>query len=116
MKVIDRPKPVSERKGPQKPAARRHLIEFFPAGDCHRYGGRAEIRFNDGSLLRLGNDAVVTLQTVYGDADGEFTQIKLVSGLISLRPKLERSVYQIICNFIQFSTYLSGSEYGLWES
>jgi hypothetical protein len=58
-------------------------------------GGRAEIRFDDGSLLRLGNGAVVTLQTVYGDTEGEFTQIKMVSGVLTLRPKQERAVFQV---------------------
>ena len=58
-------------------------------------GGRAEIQFDDGSLLRLGNDAVVTLQTLYSDAEGEFTEIKLTDGLAALRLKHERSVFQI---------------------
>src|SRR5262245_11651384 len=35
-------------------------------------GGRAEIQFDDGSLIRLGNGAVATLQTLYSDSDGEF--------------------------------------------
>ena len=58
-------------------------------------GGRAEIQFDDGSVLRLGNGALVTLQTFYSDADGEFTEIKALEGLVSLRLKHERSVYQI---------------------
>jgi len=58
-------------------------------------GGRAEIRFDDGSLLRIGNGAVVTLQTLFGDAQGEFTQIKMAAGVATLRPKQERSVYQV---------------------
>jgi len=58
-------------------------------------GGRAEIRFNDGSLLRLGNNAVITLQTVFSDAQGEFTQIKMVSGLATMRLRREHSLYQV---------------------
>ena len=58
-------------------------------------GGRAEIQFDDGSLLRLGNGAVVTLQTLYSDSDGEFTEIKMTDGLASLRLRTDRSVYQV---------------------
>ena len=58
-------------------------------------GGRAEVRFDDGSLLRLGNDAVVTLQTFSSDDKGEYTRIKLLSGVATLVPKVEYSVYQV---------------------
>ncbi len=58
-------------------------------------GGRAEIRFDDGSLLRLGNGAVATLKTLYNDAQGEFTEIKLTSGLATLRPRAAHSIYQV---------------------
>ena len=58
-------------------------------------GGRVEIRFDDGSLLRLGNDAVATLQTFSSNDQGEFTRIKLLSGLATLVPKVEYSTYQI---------------------
>lgn len=58
-------------------------------------GGRAEIQFDDGSLLRLGNGAVVTLQTLYSDADGEFTELKMTEGLASLRLRHDRGVYQV---------------------
>jgi hypothetical protein len=58
-------------------------------------GGRAEIQFDDGSVLRLGNGAIATLQTLYSDADGEFTEIKLNAGLASLRLRNSISVYQI---------------------
>ncbi len=58
-------------------------------------GGRAEVRFDDGSLLRLGNGAVVTLQSVYSDSQGKFTQIKMLSGLITLRLRQENSIYQV---------------------
>ena len=58
-------------------------------------GGRAEIQFDDGSLLRLGTGAVVTLQTLYSDNDGEFTEIKMTGGLAALRLRTDRSVYQM---------------------
>lgn len=58
-------------------------------------GGRAEIQFDDGSVLRLGSGALVTLQTLYSDEDGEFTEIKLNDGVIALRLKHDKSVYQI---------------------
>jgi hypothetical protein len=58
-------------------------------------GGRAEVRFDDGSLLRLGNGAVVTLQSLYRDEQGEFTQLKMSSGLITLRPQQENSIYEV---------------------
>jgi ferric-dicitrate binding protein FerR (iron transport regulator) len=58
-------------------------------------GGRAELRFDDGSLLRLGNNAVVTIQTVYSDAEGNFTQIKMTSGLLTMRVRQEKSVFQV---------------------
>ena len=57
--------------------------------------GRAEIQFDDGSYLRLGSGAIVTLQTLYSDADGEFTEVKLTDGLAALRIKHDHSIYQI---------------------
>ncbi len=67
-------------------------------------GGRAEIQFDDGSLLRLGNNALVTLQTLYSDQDGEFTEMKLNDGLISLRLKHEHSIYQIDTPLVSVKT------------
>ncbi|HZT41791.1 MAG TPA: DUF6600 domain-containing protein [Chthonomonadaceae bacterium] len=57
--------------------------------------GRAEIQFDDGSLLRLGRGAVATLQTLYSDSQGEFTEIKLNDGLAALRLRGSHSIYQI---------------------
>lgn len=53
-------------------------------------GGRAEIRFDDGSLLRLGNDAIVTVQSLYRDDQGAFTQIRMIAGVVMLLPKKEK--------------------------
>jgi hypothetical protein len=58
-------------------------------------GGRAEIRFDDGSLLRIGNGTVATLQTLYSDDQGKFTQINMTSGLITLRLRQQQSIYQV---------------------
>ena len=58
-------------------------------------GGRTEIRFDDGSLLRLGDGAVATLQTLYSDSQGNFTEIKLASGLATLRLRREHAIYQV---------------------
>ncbi len=58
-------------------------------------GGRAEMQFDDGSVLRLGSGALVTLKTLYSDQDGEFTQITVNEGLATLRARHERSVYRM---------------------
>jgi hypothetical protein len=58
-------------------------------------GGRAEIQFDDGSLLRLGNGGVAVLQTLYSDSDGEFTEVKLTGGVAALRLKHDHSVFQV---------------------
>ncbi len=58
-------------------------------------GGRAEVQFDDGSYLRLGDGAIVILQTLYSDNDGEFTELRQNQGLISLNLKNTSSVYQI---------------------
>ena len=62
-------------------------------------GGRAELQFDDGSVLRLGNGALVTLKTLFSDQDGEFTQITLNEGLATLRARHERGVYRIDAPF-----------------
>lgn len=67
-------------------------------------GGRAELRFEDGSLLRLGNDSIVTLQTLYRDDQGPFTEIKLVSGIAALEVRPEKSVYQVDAPFLTVKT------------
>ena len=58
-------------------------------------GGRAEIQFDDGTLLRLGSSSVATLQTLYSDSEGEFTEIKMTDGIAALRIKHDRSIYQV---------------------
>ncbi len=57
--------------------------------------GRAEIQFDDGSVLRLGSGALVTLQTLYSDSQGEFTELTLNEGVIALRLKSDHSIYQV---------------------
>jgi len=58
-------------------------------------GGRAEVQFDDGSLLRLGNGGLAVLQTLYSDDNGEFTEIRMAEGVSSLRLRNPGSVYQI---------------------
>ena len=58
-------------------------------------GGRAEIRFDDGSLLRLGSEAAVTLEEVSVDAGGEYTRIKMTNGVATLIAREERSVFAV---------------------
>lgn len=56
---------------------------------------RAELQFDDGSRLRLNANTLITLQTLYSDADGEFTQINLSSGETYLRLTHKYAVYLI---------------------
>ena len=63
-------------------------------------GGHAELRFQDGSLLRLGNGAVVTLQAIAREASDEVTRIKMSSGLATVITNQESSVYGINTLFI----------------
>ena len=58
-------------------------------------GGRAEVQFDDGSLLRLGSGALVTLQTLYSDTDGEYTEIQMTEGLASLELRHATSIFQV---------------------
>ena len=58
-------------------------------------GGRAEIQFDDGSRLRLGNGTIVTLETMYSDDKGELTELKLNTGLASFTLVSKLSQYQI---------------------
>jgi len=61
--------------------------------------GRAEIQFDDGSKLRIGGGAVITLTQLYSDSQGEYTQITLRSGDASLRITKAPSVYQVDAPF-----------------
>ncbi len=63
-------------------------------------GSRAELQFDDGSMLRMAEGAVVTLQTLYSDADGEYTQLKQTDGQISMKILHNVSVYQIDTPFL----------------
>ena len=58
-------------------------------------GARADVQFDDGSIMHLGGGALATLHNLYSDADGEFTQITLKEGLASFRLKNALSVYQV---------------------
>ena len=58
-------------------------------------GGHAEIQFDDGSRLRLDSNTLVTLQTLYSDTKGEYTEITLNDGEVALRATNEFSYYQV---------------------
>jgi hypothetical protein len=58
-------------------------------------GGRAEVQFDDGSYLRLGDGAIVTLQTLSSDATSEFTELQLNQGLVTLKLKNPASDFQV---------------------
>lgn len=58
-------------------------------------GGRAEIRFDDDSILRVGGNSNITFKTVFLDAQGEYTQITMNSGLATLEAREERSVFEV---------------------
>ncbi len=57
--------------------------------------GRAELQFDDGSRLRLGSGALITLPTLYSDSQGEFTEISMTDGVLALRLKSDHSIYQV---------------------
>ena len=63
-------------------------------------GGRAEIQFDDGSLLRLGTGALSTLTTLYSDSQGEFTEITMQNGLATVVTRHANSIYQIDTPFV----------------
>jgi hypothetical protein len=67
-------------------------------------GGRADIQFDDGSEMRLGNGALAVLKLLYSDAEGEFTQIDLKEGLATLYARHDTSVYQIETPFVSVKT------------
>lgn len=58
-------------------------------------GGRAELQFDDGSVVRFGSGAVATLQTLFSDSQGEFTEIKLTDGLASMDLRTDHSIFQL---------------------
>jgi uncharacterized membrane protein YgcG len=67
-------------------------------------GGRAELQFDDGSEARLGSMAHITLKTLFSDANGEFTQINLEDGLMTLRSRYASSVYEVDTPLLQAKT------------
>jgi hypothetical protein len=57
-------------------------------------GGRAELLFDDGTVLRLAANSTVTFQTLYSDKNGEFTEMKLNQGYAYLHAPHAYSIYQ----------------------
>jgi hypothetical protein len=66
-------------------------------------GARAEIRFSDGSLVRVGN-GVIVLKALYSDDQGEYTELHLISGLVRVQPKQERSVFEVTTPTVSVKT------------
>ena len=58
-------------------------------------GSRGELIFDDGSTVRLGAGAIATMQTMYSDDHGEFTEIKLNDGLATFHLRNKNSEFQI---------------------
>jgi len=58
-------------------------------------GSRAELQFDDGSMMRLGGGAIATMPTMYSDDHGEFTEVKLNDGLATFHLRNKQSEYQI---------------------
>jgi len=61
---------------------------------------RCELQFDDGSYLDMGRGAVVTLSSLYSDADGEYTEIGVRDGTVALRLRKAPSVYQVDTPFV----------------
>ena len=53
------------------------------------------MQFDDGSVLRLGNGAVVVLKVLFSDDKGEFTEVALTDGLATLHSRHSDAVYQV---------------------
>ncbi|MDE2127927.1 MAG: FecR domain-containing protein, partial [Armatimonadetes bacterium] len=58
-------------------------------------GADSEVQFDDGAAMRLGYQAAVTLQTMYSDSQGEFTEIRLTTGAMTLHLRHGSSIYQV---------------------
>ena len=56
---------------------------------------KAEIEFDDGGRLRMGCKTLATLQTLYSDSKGEYTEIPVNDGLVFLNLRTPYSVYQV---------------------
>ncbi len=57
--------------------------------------GRGELQFDDGSRLQIGKSAVVTLTTLFSDANGEFSEITVRNGTAAVCLRQTPAVYQI---------------------
>lgn len=68
-------------------------------------GGRGEVQFDDGSVLRLGSSALATLTTMYSDSKGEFTEIQLNDGLFSMTMRNGYSLYQFDTPYASVRAY-----------
>jgi hypothetical protein len=58
-------------------------------------GSRSEITFDDGTVWLLGNGGVASLEKVYTDSEGEFSEIKLTEGSTYLEVPPNHDVIQV---------------------
>lgn len=64
--------------------------------------GRCELQFDDGSRLECARGAVVTLNNLYSDNNGEFTNLGVRNGTVALLCRHNRSVYQVDTPLVSF--------------
>lgn len=65
-------------------------MEVLTRGDA-----RAELCFDDGSLVRIGSNTHLALDTMSAEADNEFTALRLDVGLAMLKLKQSNSLFQL---------------------
>jgi hypothetical protein len=68
----------------------RQGAQIWAPGDA-----RAELMFDDGTVLRIAGGTTVTLQSLYSDKDGEYTELKINQGEAYLHAPHKYSVYQL---------------------
>ena len=77
-----------------KPA--RVLTALQPGAQIWATGsGKAELRFDDGAVVRIGQGATATVETLFSDAKGGFTRISVDNGSATLNARAGRGVYQL---------------------
>src|SRR5579862_6037437 len=57
--------------------------------------GRCALQFDDGSFVYLGGGAVVSLNTLYSDSQGEYTEIAARNGYVACRLREPHGVFQV---------------------
>ena len=70
-------------------------VPFRQGSQIWAKSGRAEVQFDDGSVMRLAASGFATLATMYSDSNGEFTEIKLNDGIGQFMLRNKLSEYQV---------------------